>query len=341
MTTTYVFGAGASVHAGFPLASAMGEGLLDFMLRYPTPPYPSEAQFLIDTFGKSPNIEDLITTVQSRIEALEDAATPEGKAERMRLGNCRGRLTSCLREWFREIHTKPALAYAEFAAKIIQPGDVVITFNYDDSLERELRRADVWDISCGYGFPLGVEEIASKTLVLKVHGSVNWLISLFGGVRAGAFQVGGWPPSALGDAPVIHPADLQHLGYADFKGRVFTGGGALECLILPGRKKEFFYDTSFGREVGNFWELLWSQAAEAVTKSEKIVLCGYSLLPADQRARELLLTVPQKKAHVTVVCGSQSEHIAGDFKAAGLQHVQVFAGSYFEDWVKTEVPQTH
>jgi hypothetical protein len=49
---------------------------------------------------------------------------------------------------------------------------------------------------------------------------------------------------------VIHPADLHHLGYADFKGRVFTGGGALECLILPGRKKEFFYDTSFGREFG-------------------------------------------------------------------------------------------
>jgi len=64
MTTTYVLGAGASLHAGFPLASAMGEGLLDFMLRYPMAAYPSAAQFLIDTFGKSPNIEDLITTLQ-------------------------------------------------------------------------------------------------------------------------------------------------------------------------------------------------------------------------------------------------------------------------------------
>jgi hypothetical protein len=82
MTTTYVLGAGASLHAGFPLASAMGEGLLDFMLRYPMAAYSSAAQFLIDTFGKSPNIEDLITTLQSRIDALN---TPEGRAERMRL----------------------------------------------------------------------------------------------------------------------------------------------------------------------------------------------------------------------------------------------------------------
>ena len=135
-----------------------------------------------------------------------------------------GLSTSCLREWFREIHTKPASAYAEFASKVIQPGDVVITFNYDDSLERELSRAGVWDVSRGYGFPLGAEDTHSKTLLLKLHGSMNWLISVFGGARAGAFQVGGWPPSAFGDAPVIHPADLHHLGYADFKGRVFTGG---------------------------------------------------------------------------------------------------------------------
>jgi hypothetical protein len=337
MTTTYVLGAGASLHAGFPLASAMGEGLLDFMLRYPVAEYPSAAQFLIDTFGESRNIEDLITTLQSRIDALN---TPEGKAELMRLGNCRGRLTSCLREWFREIHTKPAPAYAEFAAKIIRPGDVVITFNYDDSLERELSRAGMWDVSRGYGFPLGTEDTPSKTLLLKLHGSMNWLISVFGGARAGAFQVVGWPPSAFGDAPVIHPADLHHLGYTDFKGRVFTGGGALECLILPGRKKEFFYDTSFGREFGDFWELLWSQAAEAVNRSERIVLCGYSLLPLDQRARELLLRMPKRQTHVTVVCGSQSERIADDFRAAGLQHIQVFAGGYFEDWVKAAVNES-
>jgi hypothetical protein len=32
MTTTYVFGAGASHHAGYPLASEMAEGLMTSML---------------------------------------------------------------------------------------------------------------------------------------------------------------------------------------------------------------------------------------------------------------------------------------------------------------------
>jgi hypothetical protein len=337
MSTTYVFGAGASLHAGYPLASTMGEGLLDFMLGYPFPPYPGEAQFVIDTFGKSPDIERVITDFQSRTDLLKGARTLEGKAERMRLGNCRGSLATSLREWFREIRTKPAPSYTEFAAKIVQPGDVVITFNYDDSLDRELKLADKWDVSRGYGFPLGSERLPSDVLLLKLHGSMNWLVSLFGGARSGGYQIAGWPPAALGNYPVIHRADLQHLGYADFTGHIFEGGGAFPCLILPGRKKEFFYDTSFGHEFEEFWELLWSQAVEAVKRSEKIVLCGYSLLSVDQRACDLLLREPPKAAHVSVVSGNQSGRIAHDFKTAGFQSVTVFAGGYFEEWVQAQV----
>lgn len=336
MPTTYVFGAGASLHAGYPLASTMGEGLLDFMLGYPFPPYPGEAQFVIDTFGESPNIEDVITAFQSRIESLESLNTIDAKAERTKFGNCLGFLNAALREWFREIHAKPAPAYAEFAAKIVQPGDVVITFNYDDSLDRELRRAGKWDVSRGYGFPLGTENMPFDVLVLKLHGSANWLISLFGGAT-GFFQMS-WPPSALGHQPAIHPSDLEYLGYKrDFPAHTYKSGGAPPCMILPGRKKTFFYDTSFGPEFGEFWELLWSQAVEAVKRSEKVVLCGYSLMSADQRASELLLQEPPKLAHVSVVSGSQSERIANNFRTAGFQSVDVFAGGYFEDWVQAQV----
>jgi hypothetical protein len=340
MPTTYIFGAGASLHAGYPLASAMGKGLLDFMLSYPVPPYAGEAQFVIDSFGKSSNIEDVITSLQSRIDSLESVKTIEAKAERTRVGNCLGFLNASIREWFRDIHTKPAPTYAEFAAKVVQPGDMVITFNYDDSLERELRRVSKWDISRGYGFPLGNEELPSDVLVLKLHGSMNWLVSLFGGIRSGFFQMASWPLSSLGDRPVIHPADLEHLGHAQFSGHTFQGGGAFPCLILPGRKKQFFYGTSFGHEFGDFWELLWSQAADAVKRSERIVLCGYSLLPVDRRACELLLREPKKEAHVSIVCGSQSERIANDFREAGFRTVDVFAGGYFEDWVQAEVKRS-
>ena len=128
------------------------------------PPYPGEAQFVIDSFGKSPNIEDVITSLQSRIDSLESVKTVEGKAERTRLGFCLGSLNTSIREWFREIHTTPAPAYAEFAAKVVQPGDVIITFNYDDFLELELKKASKWDISRGYGFSVGNEDLPSASL---------------------------------------------------------------------------------------------------------------------------------------------------------------------------------
>ncbi len=51
-----------------------------------------------------------------------------------------------------QIHVNPAIAYARFSDTIVRTGDVILTFNYDDSLERELRRASKWDVAQGYGF---------------------------------------------------------------------------------------------------------------------------------------------------------------------------------------------
>ena len=203
MAITFVFGAGASLHVGYPLVSTMGEALLEFMLNSSNPWQQDAAWFLIEAFGKSPNVEDLITTAQRRIRLLKDVNAPDAEGDRSKLGNSLGALSASLREWFRTIHTKPAPAYAEFANKLVQAGDVVITFNYDDSLDRELKRAGKWDVSRGYGFPLGAVDHLSDVLMLKLHGSVNWLVSIFGGARGGSTWVSS-DPSSLGRYPVIH-----------------------------------------------------------------------------------------------------------------------------------------
>lgn len=147
MSTAYVFGAGASRHVGYPLTTNMGSDLLEWMLKFPGDRYRASSELLTEQFGKSPNIEDLITALESEIKALK-TGDAEDKATRMRLGFCRGQLGEALREWFRQIHLNPAPAYAQFADTVVQPGDVVLTSNYDDSLERELKRAGMWDVSC-------------------------------------------------------------------------------------------------------------------------------------------------------------------------------------------------
>jgi hypothetical protein len=335
MTTTYVFGAGASHHAGYPLASEMAEGLMRSMLNSEDTYGRPYAEYLIDRFGTPSNIEDLISAIQASLDALRGS----DKTEYSRLGTRLGYLSTSLREWFRRLHDAAADAYAEFADQIVRPGDVVISFNYDDSCDKQLRRAGKWDVSQGYGFQLGSTEQSSDVLLLKLHGSINWLVSVFGGARGGS--VFALPPGALslGGYPFITRSDLDFLGYSEFSGRIFEGGGAFPCLILPGRKKEFFYDTSLGEEYGEFWDHLWSRAEQALRTCDKIVICGYSLPAADKRALDLLLESPRKETHIEVVCGSQSERIANDFKAAGFPNVRVSEEGRFEGWVRQEIAE--
>jgi hypothetical protein len=340
MTTTYVFVAGASRHAGYPLASEMAEGLMRNMLNSEDTLGRPYAEYLIDRFGRPSNIEDLISEIQSSLDALRGSESGQDRTEYSRLGTRLGYLSTSLREWFRRIHIAAADAYAEFADRIVQPGDVVISFNYDESCDKQLKRAGKWDVSHGYGFQLGAAEQSSDVLLLKLHGSINWLVSVFGGARGGSVLA--LPPGtlSLGGYPFISRSDLDFLGYGEFSGRIFEGGAAFPCLILPGRKKEFFYDTSLGDEYREFWDHLWLQAKQAVKGCDEIVICGYSLPAADERALDLLLHSPRKETHIEVVCGSQSERIAKDFRAAGFLSVTVSQEGYFEGWVQQEVVAT-
>lgn len=333
MGTTYVFGAGASFHAKYPLCASMGAGLLEFMLQYPISRYRDSANVLIELFGKAPDTEEMITELEERIEALKDSADLKDKATRSVLAHAHAHVAEMLREWFRVIHENPAPLYATFAKGIIKPGDTVITFNYDDSLERELKRTGVWDLSDGYGFPLCSTDTRSEVLLLKLHGSINWIIELFNGVTSGPVQVG--PQGSTGGSPVIHQSDSHYLGYPAFSGRTYTGGGTMLSMILPGRSKQFFLDTSLGREFEGFWTSLWQQAAQALRKSDRVVICGYSMPPADIRACELLLQMPGKETQITAVCGPQSKAIADQFHAAKFVKVEAFSGGYFEQWLES------
>src|ERR1035438_3314077 len=133
MATTYVIGAGASRHAQYPLASEMGQGVINFMLGMQAP-FPQQVRHLTKRFGEQPNIEEMITELGSLIQSGHN--TPDFFAP----GNLRASIGCALRQWFRQIHTGTAAAYAEFADKLVQSGDVIITFNYDDSLERSEER---------------------------------------------------------------------------------------------------------------------------------------------------------------------------------------------------------
>jgi hypothetical protein len=149
----YVLGAGASKHVGYPLASTMGTEMVSWMSKHER--YRETADCVKEMFGHSPNIEDVITQLDETIKSNEAAESMEKRVQRSVAASLRGKLNEALPQWFSEIHIGPAPAYQLFAEKIVQPGDVIITFNYDDSLEREMRRAGKWDVCQGYGFQIG------------------------------------------------------------------------------------------------------------------------------------------------------------------------------------------
>lgn len=326
--TVYVLGAGASKHVGYPLASTMGAEMLLWMSNQER--YQDTANSIKEAFGDSPNIEDVITELDSTIQSLEGPEKLEDRVQRSTAANLRGKLGEVLPQWFAGIHTNLAPAYQQFADKIVEPGDVIVTFNYDDSLERELKRVGKWDVSQGYGFQIGTSQQPSPVLMLKLHGSMNWLVSIFGGLKSGSFAIG--DNRSLGDSPCIATDYLKYLGYADMLG-TFPGGSGFPSLILPGRTKEFYYQTSFGLEHQEFFSWLWAAASSALRRCDKVVLCGYSLLPVDQRACDLLLKAPRKNSRVIVVSGRDGTRITQTFHAAGFQSVECYDNGYFEAWV--------
>jgi hypothetical protein len=339
--TTYVLGAGASRSAGYPLAKTMAAELLNWMKR-PTldqdsyaARYPATVHFLEKHFAPVEDVEDLVTAIHQRIDEYEHG-TREQRLERAVIANAYGVFKNAVRDWFAEIQQGIALAssaYQDFAKNVVVSGDCVITFNYDVSLERELRLAGRFELGDGYGFPIEGLPSKSDTKVLKLHGSTSWLALLFGGMTSGysAFQ-----PGQTLSAPVIGKNELSFLGYTDaVDPRFGRGGAALPVMIFPARKKDFYFAANTGPEYVPFWDGLWCQAKTSLESSGRVVICGYSLLAVDERARSLLLKTPKKNAEIIVASGDDTDRIVGEYRQAGYAGAVPADEVFFERWVTT------
>jgi len=338
--TTYVLGAGASCDAGYPLAKTMGSELFTWM-KGPihaadsyAARYPGTAEFLEGKFGVIENIEELATEIQKLIVECENGTAGQ-RAERTVLANEYGVLKNAVRSWFAEIQKRAALsspAYHGFARNIVVPGDCIITFNYDVLLERELKLAGKFEVGDGYGFRIETLPEGSPTKVLKLHGSTSWLALLFGGRTSGAFQFE--PGNTLGPRPVIGSNELAFLGYSNSVDPGFArGGAALPVMIFPERTKQFYFAANTGIEYEGFWNDLWHQASVALRSGTRVVICGYSLNPVDERAHDLLLSAPRKRTEIVVASAGGTDMIVEEYRKAGYTGAVPADEVLFTKWV--------
>lgn len=169
----------------------------------------------------------------------------------------------------------------------LSAGDIVITFNYDLVLERELCRQGRWDARDGYGLRfVADEDIAptrksSQVKVLKLHGSLNWQAGnmLQSGVRLSReWLEDGFFAGVIGDTSGSDAGRYQ--------------GGFDPCWVLPSWMKCFTMP-----------ELLsvWGQARRAIEASDEIVMVGYSFPEADSSAILLFADSGLARKTMTIV----------------------------------------
>jgi hypothetical protein len=192
-------------------------------------------------------------------------------------------------------------------------GDVVITFNYDASLERILLKQGKWSPEDGYGFELSfqsspddkspVKLATSPVLVLHLHGASGWYRRPWftpgyqlppGGGAALPFEAYGAAPQ---DTDVsLDPRFLQGLGisYVD---------ACLPDTRPVGREMQVVLHPSFLKDYETDDEVfikLWQKAAQALRDAERTYIIGYSLPIADVAVFTLLLTTLRERAATVV-----------------------------------------
>jgi hypothetical protein len=331
--TTFVIGAGASLHAGYPLATELGNGLTDWLAANRTEAndlYGENLRLLRKLYGDLHNLEQILTEIE---ECPPDsiASTMDDIARRNAIRNMR----LMIPEYFRSLRERPASLYERLARKEVRPGDVVITLNYDLALERELKKAGLWEMGDGYGFSLGIGTLPlSSVHVIKLHGSANWLEVLFNGMT-GFFQYSSNP---LGCRPIILPGEFKFFGYPDdMRDPMLPSGPAAgyPAIIPPTFNKRFYENTSYGRELERFWVTIWSSAEAALRSAEKLVMIGYSMPKADDKARELILKKTSRNAQVEIFCGRDTDSIFNTFASSGFSHVSAPGNHMFEDYLQT------
>jgi len=339
---TFIFGAGASLHAGYPLAA----DLWHVMERWVRATFPEDHNFrdAVDTmrteFDVSKSFELVLMDLDNRIEPLLKAspATRKTIKEKVTLVYLRAAVQSMIPFYFNSVRSQPADLYRMFAADVLAPEDTIITFNYDLAVDRELKRSGKWSIGNGYGFEVDSGSFGnSSSKLFKLHGSTNWRGEPFKGALG--FSQGDPADLSLGQRPVIDPSEFEFLGYGSASDPLSHNGRVrIESIIMPTANKRFFRETSLGREWEGFWDSLWYQAGEALRASRKVYVIGYSFPEYDTRARELLAKKICKNIKVEVCCHDGSMAVIDSLKKlTHLRNIQVqpACATTFDGWISS------
>jgi len=189
----------------------------------------------------------------------------------------RNPLRQCLSWYFSQRHWEDASGnYPSMRTPLhgllstLDAGDVIITFNWDTTVERELGAMGRWNPVTGYGINFRVDAPPSEIRILKPHGSVGWR-------RFGS-------ESMFMDEDILRGFNLKFELQPWFR----TISPANISTFEKMTRSLFEYPT-FLKETGHRAYLdIWSEALHALSQAKQVDIWGYSLPSADSAAVVLM-----------------------------------------------------
>lgn len=322
----FILGAGASASCGIPVAKdILREAIIQLTRvdRQRTNELHQLLKYLYANFDETiknyPNVEDFLNLIEMaktfNEEFMESTVWPKDRLERIRTITLKA-LTDYL--WNKIGSEGETLAVIERFVRVrLKAGDVVITFNWDTTIERAVS-SDPRPLEINYSY--SAQPASDSVVLLKPHGSIDWF-------RKGDI------PSGTPKENLIS-LDEQLCAYAHFDLSRDPRLRATQPVIVPPlTSKEFRFD---------FLKLTWRQVYRAVSRATALYIIGYSLPKEDQFARfvfrrairnNLIRASRGEKQSLDVVVVNPDENVEGTFsKLVGrLQRVH-FMQAYFEDY---------
>jgi hypothetical protein len=214
-----------------------------------------------DELGNYPNIEDFLNLLEmaktfNSEEFIESSLWSKerlSEVTRITLKAVTDYLWGCVQV------TKRLTPIREFATKHLNPTDIVITFNWDVTLERGL-----YDRDETFWIPYFYSRNKSEKdfVILKPHGSIDW------------FKKSARPEKARKGAQYL---DKETCVYPYFTFAKNPELSMLQPIIVPPvTAKEFEFDCL---------KKTWRSVYRAISDATELIVIGYSLPKEDQFAR--------------------------------------------------------
>lgn len=196
----------------------------------------------------------------------------------------------------------------KFAGGIIDDNDEIIIFNYDLVLEKELWKRNIWSPLNGY---VGVNRFRSekdekelkkakkysKTRIHKMHGSICWFTPEYLMNRPDSFisidldNNENWGFHFNGLEKTLKRDPVQPTMKMEREVSEGWGGKHYPSWILPSFIKLF--------QQKEYYEI-WRSALKVMSKTDELVIIGYSFRPEDSSAYLLVSSLPDE-CNITLV----------------------------------------